>query len=239
MSRSPFSLEGRQVIVTGAASGMGRCITEVFSTAGATVIACDVAPIGWEVPAGTRTVVGDLAEEATVEAAVAAADDGVLSAVVHCAGIFDGPDTADDIELWQRVLDVNLTSGLFLLKHAAPRIAEAGGGAVVLIGSVSGLNGGYNAGPGYAASKAGVHGLAKWAAKRYAKDNIRVNAIAPGTIRTPMSDRDGAGEEAARRTLLGRRGEPTDIANAALYLVSDAGNFVTGVVHVVDGGLTV
>ena len=105
----------------------------------------------------------------------------------------------------------------------------------MLIGSTSGINGGHLAGPAYAASKTGVHGLVRWAAKVYAPDNVRVNAVAPGPIRTPMNENAGPGVPAP----LGGRGEPLDIARAALYLTSDAGRFVTGTTFVVDGGLTI
>ena len=239
MTTGVFSMQGRQVLVTGAASGIGRRTAETFVDAGASVLGCDITP--WDAPDGVRRVVADLGEAGAVARVIDALDEdeAPLRGLVHCAGIFDGRDTVGDLELWHRVLDVNLTSGMLLLTGCAPRIAAAGGGAVVLIGSVSGINGGYLAGPAYAASKAGVHGLVKWGAKRYAGDQVRVNAIAPGTIRTPMSEGGGAGRVAASQTPLGHPGEPSDVANAALYLTSDAASFVTGVVMVVDGGLTI
>lgn len=235
---SPFSMDGQQVVVTGAASGIGHRTAEVFAGAGASVIACDIRD--WDVPDGMTGVVGDLSDESGVDKVVAAISPSApLGALVHCAGIFDGSDTIGDLAVWRRVIDVNLTSGMLLLTRCVPHMVAAGGGAVVLIGSISGINGGYSSGPAYAASKAGVHGMVKWAAKRYAPDHVRVNAIAPGTISTPMSQGGGAGAEAASRTPLGHPGDPSDIANAALYLTSPAGSFVTGVVFVVDGGLTI
>jgi NAD(P)-dependent dehydrogenase (short-subunit alcohol dehydrogenase family) len=172
-----------------------------------------------------------------VEAVVAAAGATTpLSAIIHCAGIFDGPGLDADISVWRKVIDTNLTSGFLFLKHGIPRIEEAGGGAIVLIGSVSGINGGYKSGPAYAASKAGVHGLVKWAARRYAPTGVTVNAVAPGTIATPMS---AAAVVPTKLTPLGHAGDPLDIARAALYLASPAGSFVTGTVMVVDGGMTI
>jgi NAD(P)-dependent dehydrogenase (short-subunit alcohol dehydrogenase family) len=226
------------VIVTGAASGIGRRTAELFVEAGATVTACDINPIEAATPHGElKPIVGDVGDEDYVEAVVAAAGATTpLSAIIHCAGIFDGPGLDADISVWRKVIDTNLTSGFLFLKHGIPRIEEAGGGAIVLIGSVSGINGGYKSGPAYAASKAGVHGLVKWAARRYAPTGVTVNAVAPGTIATPMS---AAAVVPTKLTPLGHAGDPLDIARAALYLASPAGSFVTGTVMVVDGGMTI
>jgi NAD(P)-dependent dehydrogenase (short-subunit alcohol dehydrogenase family) len=232
-----LSMVDEPVIVTGAASGIGRRTAELFVEAGAQVTATDIRPIDPETPHGKLEVsIGDLSRESYVRSLVeGVAADRPLAAIVHCAGIFDGPDLDTDLALWEKVIGTNLTSGFLLLKYSIPALQRRGGGSVVLIGSVSGINGGYRSGPAYAASKAGVHGLVKWAAKRYAGDGIRVNAVAPGTIRTPMSV---AAEVPASLTPLGHPGEPLDIARAALYLASPAGNFVTGTVFVVDGGWT-
>ena len=231
-------LDGRSVIVTGAASGIGRRTAELFVEAGATVTACDINPIEAATPHGElKPIVGDVGDEDYVAAVVAAAGATTpLSAIIHCAGIFDGPGLDADISVWRKVIDTNLTSGFLFLKHGIPRIEEAGGGAIVLIGSVSGINGGYKSGPAYAASKAGVHGLVKWAARRYAPTGVTVNAVAPGTIATPMS---AAAVVPTKLTPLGHAGDPLDIARAALYLASPAGSFVTGTVMVVDGGMTI
>jgi NAD(P)-dependent dehydrogenase (short-subunit alcohol dehydrogenase family) len=233
-----LSMDGKGVIVTGAASGIGRRTAELFVQARAHVTGCDIREVDPVTPHGKLQVsTGDLSSEEYVKSVVATAgDDRGIAALVHCAGIFDGPELDVDLGVWERVLATNLTSGFLLLKHSIPHFRSVGGGSVVLIGSVSGINGGYRSGPAYAASKAGVHGLVKWAAKRYAGDSIRVNAVAPGTIRTPMSER---AEVPASLTLLGRPGDPVDIAQAALYLASPAGSFVTGTVLVVDGGMTI
>jgi NAD(P)-dependent dehydrogenase (short-subunit alcohol dehydrogenase family) len=237
-SNLTLRMDGQNVVVTGAASGIGRRTAELFVEAGATVTGCDINPIeSIEGDGELRPVIGDISEEGHVEELVATAvGSGPLAAVVHCAGIFDGPGLDADLSVWHQVIDTNLTSGFLLLKHAVPHLEAAGGGAIVLIGSVSGINGGYKAGPAYAASKAGVHGLVKWAARRYAPAGIRVNAVAPGTIRTPMSE---SAEVPTRFTPLGHAGEPIDIARAALFLASPAGAFVTGTVMVVDGGMTI
>jgi 3-oxoacyl-[acyl-carrier protein] reductase len=232
-----LSMEGQPVIVTGAASGIGRRTAELFLEAGAIVTACDLRPFELEA-AGRGEVhisVGDLGHEDYVGPMVEEVGrTQPVAALVHCAGMFDGPQLDVPIELWENVIATNLTSGFLLLKHAIPQFRRRGGGSVVLIGSVSGLNGGYRSGPAYAASKAGVHGLVKWAAKRYASESIRVNAIAPGTIRTPMSK-----DIPESLTPLGHAGTPLDIARAALYLIGPMGAFVTGTVLVIDGGMTI
>jgi 3-oxoacyl-[acyl-carrier protein] reductase len=231
-------VDGQSIIVSGAASGIGRRTAELFAEAGATVTACDINPIDPHTSHGDlRVRVGDVGDEDYISSVVADADSvSPLRAVVHCAGIFDGPGLDADLSLWKRIIDTNLTSGFLFLKHALPRIEAAGGGSIVLIGSVSGINGGYKSGPAYAASKAGVHGLVKWAARRYAPVGIRVNAVAPGSIRTPMN---AAASTPTSLTPLGHLGETIDIARAALYLVSPIGAFVTGSIHVVDGGMTI
>jgi NAD(P)-dependent dehydrogenase (short-subunit alcohol dehydrogenase family) len=231
-------VDGQSIIVTGAASGIGRRTAELFAEAGATVTACDINPIDPRTSHGDlRVRVGDVGDEGYISSVVADADSvSPLRAVVHCAGIFDGPGLDADLSLWKRIIDTNLTSSFLFLKHALPRIEAAGGGSIVLIGSVSGINGGYKSGPAYAASKAGVHGLVKWAARRYAPVGIRVNAVAPGSIRTPMN---AAASTPTSLTPLGHLGETIDIARAALYLVSPIGAFVTGSIHVVDGGMTI
>jgi 3-oxoacyl-[acyl-carrier protein] reductase len=232
-------IDGQSIIVTGAASGIGRATAELFVEAGATVTACDLNPIEPKTPHGELEVkTGDVGDEDFIASVVAdASRDTPLRGVVHCAGIFDGPGLDADLSLWTKVINTNLTSGFLLLKHALPRIEAAGGGSVVLIGSVSGINGGYKSGPAYAASKAGVHGLVKWAARRYGPVGIRVNAVAPGTIRTPMNA--AAKMPKTINNPLGHMGDPLDIAQAALYLVSPASGYVTGTVHLVDGGLTI
>jgi 3-oxoacyl-[acyl-carrier protein] reductase len=232
-----LSMAGQSVIVTGAASGIGRRTAEVFLEAGAIVTACDRRPFELEStgPGEVHISVGDLGHEDYVAPMV----DEVgrtwpLAGLVHCAGMFDGPELDVPLDQWESVITTNLTSGFLLLKHTIPHFRRRGEGSVVLIGSVSGLNGGHKSGPAYAASKAGVHGLAKWAAKRFASDGIRVNAIAPGTIRTPMSR-----DIPESLTPLGHAGTPLDIARAALYLIGPMGAFVTGTVLVIDGGMTI
>jgi NAD(P)-dependent dehydrogenase (short-subunit alcohol dehydrogenase family) len=232
-----LSMAGERVIVTGAASGIGRGTAELFLKAGAIVTACDRRPFDLDFPGPgeVRISIGDLAEETYVQAMVEdAAADQPPAALIHCAGVFDGPGFDVPLEAWEQVIATNLTSGFLLLKHCIPQFRRRGGGSVVLIGSVSGINGGYLSGPAYAASKAGVHGLVKWAAKNFAAEGIRVNAIAPGTIRTAMS-----ADVPESLTPLGHVGIPLDVARAALYLAGPMGDYITGTVIVIDGGMTI
>ena len=238
MSDLTMSLDGVGALVTGAASGIGRRTAELFREAGAEVTACDIHGVDPSTRHGTlRAVASDLSTDEGVRLAVAETQAGnaPLGCLVHCAGIMDWAGLDGDLEHWNQVVNTNLTSAFLLLKHAVPHMLPRGG-SIVLIGSISGINGGIAAGPAYVASKAGVHGLVKWAAKQFAPQGIRVNAVAPGTIQTPLA---AGADEARALTPLGRGGEPLDIARAALYLSSAAGSFVTGAIWVVDGGLTI
>jgi 2-keto-3-deoxy-L-fuconate dehydrogenase len=229
-----LGMPGRGVIVTGAASGMGRRTAGLFRRAGAEVLATDITAVDASTPAGPiRTLSGDISDEEFVRSLVRLASEEGFSAVVHCAGIHDPTGLETTLDAWERLLEVNLTSSFLLLKYAVPHLVERGGGSIVLIGSTSGLDGGILCGPAYAASKAGIHGLTKWAAKHYAASQVRVNAIAPGPIATPMSAGAGVRPD---KVPLGRMGDPLDVARLALYLAGDAGSFVTGQIWSVNGG---
>ncbi len=225
-------------VITGAASGIGRRTAELFVEAGAHVTATDLNSVEAKTPWGELHVSqGDISDEDYVvrlldEASV----DGPLRSLVHCAGIFAASQLDSDLSSWHRVIDTNTTSSFLLLKHAVPRLEAAGGGTVVLIGSVSGLNGGYTSGPAYGVSKAGIHTLVKWTARRYAAAGIRINAVAPGFISTPMLSTSGASNNLIPS---GVPGSALDIAQAALYLASTASSFVNGTILVVDGGMTI
>jgi NAD(P)-dependent dehydrogenase (short-subunit alcohol dehydrogenase family) len=233
-SECSLALPGHGVIVTGAASGMGRRTAELFQAAGARVLATDISPVDADTPAGRMEALqGDISDEVFVRELVSQASRDGFSAVVHCAGIHDPTGLETTLDAWERVLSVNLRSSFLILKYAIPVLEARGGGSIVLVGSTSGIDGGIVCGPAYASSKAGVHGLTKWAAKRFASKGIRVNAIAPGPIATPMSSAAGVRPDLVP---LGRMGDPLDIAKLALYLAGDAGGFVTGQIWSVNGG---
>jgi len=237
-----LGLQDRAALVTGAASGIGAAVVRAFLAAGARVVAIDREPVALEDAAKERAlaVVGDVTRPRDVEAAVARATGafGGLDAVVNCAGV-----TADGVvwklsdEQWRRVVDVNLTGSFHVVRASIPALRARGGGAIVLVSSVNGLRGKFGQ-SNYAASKAGVVALAKSAALEAARFQVRVNAVAPGYVRTPMTARlpQEFQDEALRETPLGRLAEPQDVAGPILFLCSPLARHVTGAVLRVDGG---
>jgi meso-butanediol dehydrogenase/(S,S)-butanediol dehydrogenase/diacetyl reductase len=233
-------LEGKAALVTGAAGGIGGAVARAFADAGARVLGVD------------RTeadIVCDLTRAADVERAVAAAEErlGRLDVVFNGAGISgrslgDGPVDACTEEAWDAVLAANLKSVFLCSKHAVPRFRRAGGGAIVNLSSVLGLVGSEVFDThAYATSKGAIVALTRAMAVAYAREGIRVNAICPGLIDTPMSDRARSDPETMARLaelqpLTGEPGRPEDVARAAVYLASAP--FVTGAVLTVDGGWT-
>lgn len=231
-------LSGRVALVTGAAGGIGRATVTALATAGANVVGVDLPGV---TPSGAALDLAcDLADPRAVEALFVTLDAqlGRLDVVVHCAGI--RRDAAlwklTDAE-WASVLDVNLTSAFHLLRAATPRLRAAGGGAVVLVTSINGERG-KRGQANYAASKAGLIGLGRTAARELGRFAIRVNLVAPGLIRTPMLDGlpPAVVQQSLDETVLGRLGEPSDVAAAILFLSSAASRHVTGQVLRVDGG---
>jgi NAD(P)-dependent dehydrogenase (short-subunit alcohol dehydrogenase family) len=247
-------LQGKSAIITGAASGIGRATALLFAREGASVLLADLnEAAGHEVQrqissAGGRAEfeLGDVTQIADCQRIVQRAFDlfGSLSILFNNAGIIRRASVVDlSEEDWDRVMDVNVKS-IFLMSHyAIPLMARAGGGSIINTASGWGLTGGPKA-AAYCASKGAVVLLTKAMAVDHGSQNIRVNCICPGDTDTAML-RDEAlqlGEitdrflaDAARRPL-GRLGKPEEIAQAALYLASDASSFVTGTALVVDGG---
>jgi NAD(P)-dependent dehydrogenase (short-subunit alcohol dehydrogenase family) len=227
----------RRVLVTGAAGGIGSATTAAFERAGDRV-------------AGIDREQADLAEEAEATRAVAAAAEalGGLDVVVCAHGISgrrfgDGPVDRCTTEGWDAVMDANLRSVFHVCRAAVPRLREAGGGAIVTLGSVLGLVGGDRdfATHAYAASKGAVVALTRAMAVTYAADRIACNVVCPGLIATGMSRRaQGDPAIVARleqlQPLTGGFGAPEDVAEAVLYLAG--ARFVTGTVLTVDGGWT-
>jgi len=245
----PFDLSGKRAIVTGSTRGIGRAIAAALIDAGAKVI------ISSEDEGDTRRAAADLgqcgiAADVTDDRALATLVDGALAQlggidIVVCnAGITGapGPFSSIDMDDYTRVMALNLRSQVVLTNLALPHIANAGGGAAILMSSISALrgNGAINA---YALSKAGVAQLARNLAVEWGPKNVRVNAIAPGFIATELSKPLLADEAfMARRmamTPLRRPGKPEEVAGAATFLASAAGSFVTGQTLVVDGGTVI
>jgi NAD(P)-dependent dehydrogenase (short-subunit alcohol dehydrogenase family) len=243
---------GKSVIVTGAGSGIGRAAAIGFAAEGARVLVCDVSDGAEE----TARAIGDAARalrmdagsEGDVVRAVALACEvhGGLDVMFANAGISGGManlfDT--DVALITEVLRVNLIGPFLAIKHAAPKIAERGGGAIVLTASVAGIRSGAGS-PAYSASKAGVINLAMVAAQQLSGSNVRVNAICPGLTETGMTKptfdyarEAGKMEKVGRLNPLRRGAQPEELAKAAAFLASDDASYVNGQALAVDGGLS-
>src|SRR5260221_4732663 len=248
-------LQGKVAIITGAASGMGRATSLLFSRAGAHVVLADLNVPGGEEAAQRASECGpgaifqrtDVSAEADVAALVerAVSAFGRLDIMFNNAGIGGAVGQLEEIavEDWDRTQAVCLR-GVFLgIKHAVAPIRAAGGGAIISTASIAGIDG-YSNLHAYSAAKAGVINLTRSAALEFAADNIRVNCIAPGGVSTPIiygfagTNKEAVEANLARAQPIPRAGQPDDIAQAALFLASDASGFITGHTLVVDGGAT-
>ncbi len=251
--RAGRRLEGKVAVITGAASGMGWATTHLFMQEGAKVVGLDLneengaslieSLSSAELVNAFRFLPGDVANELDVERSILLAADtfGHLDIMFNNAGVGGafGPITETDVGHWDETFAIN-TRGVFLgVKHAAKAMVRQGrGGSIINTASVAGLSGGAGS-PAYSAAKAAVINFTKNAALEFAPDRIRVNAICPGLIFTPLMHRgrEADAEETMRQIQpWPERGEAEHIAHAALYLASDESAFVTGEAHVVDGG---
>ena len=245
-------LEGKVSLITGGGSGIGKASALAFAREGSKVVVADV-----NVDGGDETVrlIQDTGGEATfVRADVSNASDvsamldhavqtyNRLDCAFNNAGVSGGPGRIHEYaeDDWSRVLDINLTGVWLCLKYEIIQMLNQGGGAIVNTASVMGLVGGSRS-PAYSATKHGVVGLTKTAAVDYAQSGIRVNAVCPGYIRTPMIEQgillDPGGEErVVSRHPMHRLGTPEEVAETVVWLCSDAASFVTGHAMAVDGG---
>lgn len=232
------SLDGKFAVVTGGASGIGRACVTALRAEGATVALLDLEPV--VDPAAALALTVDVSDADSVASAFEriASEWGRLDCAVNCAGIEGARARLGDydVDAFDRVIGVNLR-GTFLCLRAELKIMVAtGGGAIVNMASAAGLVG-VPGMPAYAASKGGVVQLTKAAAVDHAADGVRVNAVCPGSVRTPMMDRlRGDGDKFASPVPLGRTADPSEITGAVLYLCSDASSYVTGHTLAVDGG---
>jgi 3-oxoacyl-[acyl-carrier protein] reductase len=244
-----LGLEGKTFFVTGAASGIGACATEILTAAGANVGACDRDQARLDAFAGKSAGPGavvplyaDIARQDDVQKAVKACRDkfGRLDAVLHFAAILDGHKIEElTPDIWDSVMAVNLRGTYLVAQAAIPFLRDQGGGRIVLTASDSARMGSLVSGPAYAASKGGVIALTHTLALYLGPSNITVNAICPGLTMTGMSQGwtpDFIGG-IAKRTPLGRLAEPEDIARVAVFLASDGAKFMTGEVVEVNGGI--
>ena len=249
-----MDLNGKAALISGAAGGICRAIAVAFAEAGASVACADIDIAGAAETARLVEAAGgkalaqrcDVADEDEVNRTVVAAHQafGRLDILVSGAAPHDPGGTVIDTPLteWQMVLDINLTGAFLLSKAALPYMIEGGGGSIVFIASQLGRVG--SAGrAAYCATKGALIQLAKVMAIDHAGQNVRVNTLSPGGVETPRTLQRYGSFEAGRQTLgpkhlLGRLGQPREIAAAALFLASDASSFVTGSDLLVDGGYT-
>ena len=235
--------EGRRALVTGAGSGIGEAVARGLHAEGAEVVLADAAGERVEALAGelgsrTRALTLDVRDEAAVAAAMGDLD--VLANVAGIGSTTNAPDTP--LEVWEDVFAVNVRGTFLCCKHALPGMIERGGGAIVNTGSVAGLVGLPNR-AAYCASKGAVISLTRALAIDHVGQGVRVNAVCPGTVDSPwvrrLVDEVGESLDALRaRQPMGRLGTTDEVAQAILYLASDAAAFVTGSALVIDGGLT-
>ncbi len=246
-------VEGKVVVVTGAATGIGRASAEGLAAEGARVVLGDIDEAGADVASAigrnASFIRADVRSFHDVETLIGAAVDrhGRLDGIVNNAAVAI-PGAAGEVseEDWRAVIDVNLSGVWRGMRYAIPAMLTAGGGSIVNVSSVQSLVG-FVGWAGYAASKGGINGLTQQAAVEYAARGIRVNAIAPGTILTEMNERimQESGDPDAQMSAwvsmhpIGRIGMPEEVATAVVYLISDESSFVTGTLLRVDGGMVI
>ncbi|MCL1989324.1 MAG: 3-oxoacyl-ACP reductase FabG [Defluviitaleaceae bacterium] len=235
-------LAGKVAVITGAAAGIGKVTAALFSQEGAKVIACDMAPIAYELE-GMESYALNVTDSAGCETFFqhVIAKHGKIDILVNNAGITRDALTAKMTEeQWDLVIDVNLKGVFNLTRHIGPHMAETGHGSIINIASVVGEFG--NIGQAnYAATKSAIFGLTKTWAKEFARKGaaVRVNAIAPGYIMTDILKTvpQDMLDKFAKQTMLGRLGQPEEIAKAILFLASDEASYVTGHNLSVNGGM--
>jgi NAD(P)-dependent dehydrogenase (short-subunit alcohol dehydrogenase family) len=246
---NPHRFSGKVAFVTGAASGIGRATAVAFATEGAQVAILDLTENALSETADAVRNAGaqvlvlacDVSKPDQVEAAIGRVIEtfGSLDIAFNNAGVENKAAPVAEIDLaeWDRILDINLRGTFVCMKHELAQMVRQGSGVIVNTSSGAGVRG-VAGGASYAASKHAIIGLTKSAALDYAKQNIRVNAILPGNIETPMMDRFTSGDiqKAIDLEPVGRLGKPEEIADAVLWMSADLGGFVTGAAISVDGG---
>jgi NAD(P)-dependent dehydrogenase (short-subunit alcohol dehydrogenase family) len=248
----PGTLDGKVALVTGGASGIGRASALTFAREGAKLIIADMHEDGGQQTVHMIEENGGEAIFVKTDVTQATAVEGLISTAVETYGRLDCAHNNAGIsgggraltaeyaeERWHQVIAVNLTGVWLCMKSEIPQMLQHGGGAIVNTASVAGLIGASGL-AAYVASKHGVVGLTKTAALEYAQQGIRVNCVCPGVIHTPMTERGLRNPELGARLMasapMGRVGTPEEVAEAVVWLCSDAASFVTGHTLTVDGG---
>jgi NAD(P)-dependent dehydrogenase (short-subunit alcohol dehydrogenase family) len=237
-------LDGKVCVITGTASGIGATAAELFEAEGATVVGVDLS----EGAAGSLKLQADVTDEEAVQGMYARAREeyGHVDVLFNNAGISPEDDASvldTSLEAWQRVQDVNLKAVFLCCKHGIPHLLEAGGGSVINTASFVAVMGAAVSQVSYTASKGGVLALSRELGVEFADRGVRVNALCPGPVNTPLLQELFAKdpERAAKRLVhapMGRFAEPEEIARGALFLASDDSSFVTASTFLVDGGLS-
>ena len=240
----PGRLEGKVCVITGAAGGIGAESVALFQAEGATVVGVDLK----EGSPGDLSLAADVTSEDDVRGISARAKDefGHIDVLFNNAGISPNDDVSvldTSLEAWQRVQDVNLKSVFLCCKHGIPHLLDTGGGSVINTASFVAVMGAATSQISYTASKGGVLALSRELGVEFARQGVRVNALCPGPVNTPLlqelfaKDR----EKAARRLVhlpMGRFAEAREIANGVMFLASDESSYVTAQTFLVDGGLS-
>ena len=242
-------LHEKTILITGASSGIGAAAACLFAASGANLVLTarrkqKLEEVRTSIPDAAGKVeilAGDVSDPDFASAAVSMAVEkfGGLDGAFNNAGMLGdmGPVPEMSLTSWQQVMDTNLTSAFLLAKHQIPALKTRGGGAIVFTSSFVGHTIGLPGMAAYAASKAGLVGLTQVLGVEHGPDNIRVNALLPGGTRTEMAGDDPAFHDyVAGLHALKRMAKPEEIANAAMFLLSDAGSFVTGSAMLCDGG---
>ena len=246
-------LDGKVAVITGAGGGMGREAAILFTEEGARVCVADVDRQAAEetvslCPGEAFSVEVDVADEEGVAALYAQTSErfGGVDVLYNNAGISPGDDASvleTSVEAWQRVQDINAKGVFLCCKHGIPHLLRRGGGSVINVASFVAIVGAATSQISYTASKGAVLAMSRELAVQFARDGVRVNALCPGPVETPLllsifGDDPAALERRRKHWPTGRLAKPREIVNAALFLASDESSYVTGTTFLADGGLT-
>ena len=249
MTTNGKRLEGKVALVTGGGSGIGEAIAHKFADQGATVVVVDIndvpaKQVATDIGASGFAEVADVSDAESMQALIdrVMAEHGRLDIAVNNAGIggVAAPIGEYPLDSWKQVMSVNLDGVFYSMRSQIPAMLKNGGGSIINMGSVLSSVGFAQSGA-YVAAKHGLIGLTKTAAIEYSKDGVRINAVGPGFIETPLLKKPEAAEIVAGVKALhpiGRLGQPEEVANVVTFLASDEASFVSGSYYTVDGAFT-